>query len=75
MDTLKSLVNQMGSFADIAFGAASCAASLFILGTLAAPAWGVAVSLAGAGSAVMASSGNGLLAALGVVGLCKYLKS
>ncbi len=67
MDALNKLVAALGSLSDIARGVATCAASLYVLNTLAMPSWGVAQSLLAAGSAVMSSSGIGLVTALGVL--------
>ena len=75
MDALKNLVDYLGGFSGVAVTAASCAASLYILATLANPAWGVTLALAKAGSDVMAANGVGLLTALGFLCGAKYLKA
>ena len=69
MEALNKLVAILGDLGGAARGVATCAASLYLLKTLALPAWAVALSLADAGSAVMVANGTSLAVALGVLWL------
>ncbi|MBI3631930.1 MAG: hypothetical protein HY225_00570 [Candidatus Vogelbacteria bacterium] len=75
MDALKKGAEWLGVAAEYAGMAVGCVASLALVNRLAAPAWDLAKHVASLGDGLVSTGGTGLVCALGLLALGKYLKS